>query len=110
MLGLVGSGNNGGDTLIALERLAQSGWNAWACMVRPRPENDPLVQRARDAGCQIRAVDEDLTWLGEQLEQSEVVLDGVLGTGVRLPLKAEIARVLAFVKDYAGMVNVAGSG
>jgi ADP-dependent NAD(P)H-hydrate dehydratase / NAD(P)H-hydrate epimerase len=106
VLGLVGSGNNGGDTLIALERLAQGGWKTSACLVRPRPDNDPLIRRARDAGCQVRAVEDDLTWLGEQLDDCVVVLDGVLGTGVRLPLKAEIARVLAFVKENAGKVNV----
>src|SRR5512133_4383250 len=50
VVGLVGSGNNGGDTLIALTALAQAGWQARAYLVRPRAEDDPLPQRLRDAG------------------------------------------------------------
>ena len=42
VLGLVGSGNNGGDTLIALAILANEGWQARAYLVRPRPAGDPL--------------------------------------------------------------------
>ena len=50
VLGLVGSGNNGGDTLIALERLAEWGWSVAAYLVRPRPMDDPLIARLRSAG------------------------------------------------------------
>jgi NAD(P)H-hydrate epimerase len=113
VLGLVGSGNNGGDTLIALQKLAQAGWKARACLVRPRPADDPLLQRLRTAGGEVRTVggeaytaEEDLDWLGAWLGDSPVLLDGVLGTGVRLPLKPEVARVLDFVKDFDGLENV----
>ena len=44
-LGLVGSGNNGGDTLVALTFLAGKGWKTAAYLVRPRPEEDALVKR-----------------------------------------------------------------
>jgi ADP-dependent NAD(P)H-hydrate dehydratase / NAD(P)H-hydrate epimerase len=106
VLGLVGSGNNGGDTLIALEKLAQSGWKACACLVRPRPANDPLVSRLTAAGGQVRGVEGEIDWLGDFLQESAVVLDGVLGTGIRLPLKAEVARVLEYVKNYPELGNV----
>jgi ADP-dependent NAD(P)H-hydrate dehydratase / NAD(P)H-hydrate epimerase len=106
VLGLVGSGNNGGDTLIALEVLAQMGWRAAACIVRPRSAGDPLVQRLLDAGGLVRSIDEGLDWLADVLEETGVVLDGVLGTGVRLPLKPEVARVLNFVKNFPGLSNV----
>jgi NAD(P)H-hydrate epimerase len=36
VVGLVGPGNNGGDTLIALEKLAQVGWKTYACLVQAR--------------------------------------------------------------------------
>ena len=34
MVGLVGPGNNGSDTLIALIALAETGWGASACLVK----------------------------------------------------------------------------
>ena len=34
--GLVGAGNNGGDTLVALIYLAERNWSVSACLVRPR--------------------------------------------------------------------------
>jgi len=44
-LGLVGSGNNGGDTLVALTYLTQANWQTSALIIRPRADNDPLVTR-----------------------------------------------------------------
>lgn len=101
LAGLVGPGNNGGDALVALAALAQMGWETCAYLVRPRPQDDPLVERFLAAGGTLltAADDEDLEKLRELLNQSGVVLDGVLGTGAQLPLKPEVARVLAAVKE-----------
>ena len=44
VLGWVGSGNNGGDTLVALAHLAQRGWRATAYLIRQRAQDDPLSQ------------------------------------------------------------------
>lgn len=100
-LGLVGSGNNGGDTLVALDWLAQWGWKTAACLVRPRPEDDPLVARlSANAGEIFSLSDEDSqVHLYEQLASCGVLLDGILGTGMRLPLKAEIAQALETVRQ-----------
>ena len=99
-LGLVGSGNNGGDTLVALDWLAQWGWETAACLVRPRPEDDPLIARLRAAGGEVFSLADDASTvhLYEQLAGCGVLLDGVLGTGMRLPLKAEIAQALEHVR------------
>ena len=99
VLGLVGSGNNGGDTLVGLAWLAQHGWRATAYLVKPRPD-DPLVERLVRAGGRVWRRDEDPE--GEALAQAvathAVLLDGVLGTGVRLPLREPLAGFLARVK------------
>ncbi|MDH5606865.1 MAG: hypothetical protein OEY93_08260, partial [Anaerolineae bacterium] len=50
VLGLVGKGNNGGDTLIGLEVLAKLGWPASAYIVGERDREDVLVARCRQAG------------------------------------------------------------
>ena len=44
-LGLVGPGNNGGDTLVALTQLAREGWRARAYCVKRKTEGDELAQR-----------------------------------------------------------------
>jgi len=48
-LGLVGPGNNGGDTLVALTHLAEKGWTARAYLVKRKAEKDPLVKRLEEA-------------------------------------------------------------
>jgi len=106
VLGLVGSGNNGGDTLIALEALAKSGWQARAYLVRPRPAGDSLLKRLQDVGGNFTGPAEDLRLLETWLADTTVILDGVLGTGIRLPLKPEVARILDFVKNYASLGSV----
>ena len=45
VLGLVGPGNNGGDTLVALTRLAEKGWTARAYLIHRRVTEDELVKR-----------------------------------------------------------------
>ena len=100
-LGLVGSGNNGGDTLIALESLAQDGWQTRAYLVRSRSGDDPLVQRVVQAGGQVKRVedDENLQVLSGWVDESTVLVDGVFGTGIRLPLRGEAARVLESIRQ-----------
>jgi NAD(P)H-hydrate epimerase len=44
--------------------------------------------------------DNDYKKLSELLRSSSVIIDGVLGTGIKLPLRGEIAKVLAFVKEH----------
>lgn len=105
---LVGSGNNGGDALVALEALVAAGWQAQAYLVRPRPEKDVLLKRAQSAGVQVVTADEDedLRKLAGWLENSNVLLDGVLGTGIKLPVKEEIARVLRAVNQSGSVPHV----
>jgi NAD(P)H-hydrate epimerase len=43
-LALVGSGNNGGDALVALTWLASREWKVWAYLTRPREDGAPLVE------------------------------------------------------------------
>ncbi|MFM8322895.1 MAG: NAD(P)H-hydrate dehydratase [Chloroflexota bacterium] len=96
-LGLVGSGNNGGDALVALARLAGEGWRISALVVRPRPASDPLIERLQQAGGQVLRLGETagLDDLPDLIAGHGLLLDGVLGTGARLPLKPELAETLA---------------
>lgn len=100
-IGLVGSGNNGGDTLVALHYLAQEGWRTCAYIVRPRPQDDPLIERLRQDGGEILWLQNDPQHqeLDQWLEKCGVVMDGILGTGFRLPLKGEIAETMEHVRQ-----------
>lgn len=95
VLGLVGPGNNGGDTLVAMTHLLEDGWHARAYVVK-RKKKDELVARFIEAGGEVTFADsdKDLSALGMCFESADVLLDGLLGTGIKLPLKAESASVL----------------
>jgi ADP-dependent NAD(P)H-hydrate dehydratase / NAD(P)H-hydrate epimerase len=96
-VGLIGPGNNGGDTLVALTALAEAGWKAHAYLVKRK--KDDLVKRFSEAGGQIITGDAAFEALAESLGSADVLLDGVLGTGIKLPLKKDIAEALAQVID-----------
>lgn len=108
VIGLVGTGNNGGDTLIALAALARDGWAARAYLVRPRPASDQLVKRLHDAGGEVVTAEEDhdFNTLDRWLGSSSVLLDGILGTGFRLPLRGDAASVLRYVRAFHDLPNV----
>jgi hydroxyethylthiazole kinase-like uncharacterized protein yjeF len=100
VLGLVGPGNNGGDTLVALARLAEKGWTARAYIIRRKVTGDTLIKRLEEADGEIYQAEKDTSFQQLQafLETADVVLDGVLGTGFKLPLKDEIGSTLAAVQ------------
>ncbi len=102
VVGLVGSGNNGGDTLIALETLAEVGWSICAYLLRPRADDDELIERVRQAGGVVlnRRDDDDFLNLDEKLFEASFLLDGVLGTGIQLPLKPELESALSHIANF----------
>lgn len=96
VLGLVGKGNNGGDTLVALAQLATAGWAARAWLAVARPLDDPWLARFIAAGGEFvtRADDPDYSRLAAWVGAGAVLLDGLLGTGVSLPLRAPYPAIL----------------
>lgn len=101
ILALVGPGNNGGDALVALAHLAADEWRARAYLVRRDPAGDPLVERLQKAGGEILSAADDSNFerLSAFIGTADVVLDGILGTGFKLPLKPEVAGVLDAVNQ-----------
>jgi hydroxyethylthiazole kinase-like uncharacterized protein yjeF len=101
VLGLVGPGNNGGDTLVALSHLAAQDWRARAYLIHRKAEGDPLIERLRQAGGEVVLAEKDdkFEHLAAFMETATLVLDGVLGTGIHLPLRGEIATVLNAARE-----------
>ncbi|MEW6086057.1 MAG: NAD(P)H-hydrate dehydratase [Chloroflexota bacterium] len=97
VVGLVGPGNNGGDTLVALTALANQGWKAGAFLVKRK--RDDLVKQFTETGGEILSGDDAFGQLAESLETADVLLDGILGTGIKLPLKKEVVELLSEVND-----------
>jgi NAD(P)H-hydrate epimerase len=99
VLGLVGPGNNGGDTLVALAHLAAKGWRTRAYLVNRPLENDPLIERVHAAGGEVSTAQQDtnLEMLSAFIGSATVIMDGILGTGFKLPLKKEISNVMRAV-------------
>jgi NAD(P)H-hydrate epimerase len=108
VFGLVGSGNNGGDALVALAKMADWGWKAAAYIVRARPENDPLMERLRSSGGEIidGEADEKYRLLKTGLNKHAIVLDGVLGTGFSLPLRGAVKNILGAAKKQLAQMEV----
>lgn len=97
IIGLVGPGNNGGDTLVALSTLAAQGWKARAYLVKRK--KDDLVKRFLEAGGEVLSRENPFEQLAEAIETADVFLDGIFGTGIKLPLKKDVAEFLSEVND-----------
>ena len=108
VVGLVGPGNNGGDTLVALTALVAEGWKARAYLVKRK--KDDLVKRFTEAGGEVLSGDNAFEQLAEAIETADVLLDGVLGTGVKLPLKKDVAELLTEVNDILDALDEASVG
>ena len=96
---LVGSGNNGGDALVALTKLIELGWVTAAYLARSRDASDELMLAyTRMGGIVIEGYDDaDRRRLDKLIEHTPVLIDGVLGTGIKLPLAPDLAEILKYV-------------
>ena len=103
---LVGPGNNGGDALVTLSLLAAEGWDVVAYLYK-RKKNDPLIARVKKTGGTIIFAEEDKTFqeLAVSVIKSSVVLDGLLGTGIKLPLREDAADILGATDEALEYTN-----
>ncbi|MFB6286428.1 MAG: NAD(P)H-hydrate dehydratase [Candidatus Bipolaricaulia bacterium] len=89
VLAMSGKGNNGGDALCAARHLIQGGASAEAVIVgAPDKLSEETTTQARileHFGVEIRYVDDeaDVDGLDDTLWRADVVLDGLLGIGVK---------------------------
>jgi NAD(P)H-hydrate epimerase len=108
ILGLVGSGNNGGDTLVALAKMAEEGWNATVYLARSRAKDDPLIEPlVANGGVLIDAAeDEKFKQLKSMIKDHAVIMDGILGTGIQLPLRGTVKDVLGIVQKSIAQMDL----
>jgi NAD(P)H-hydrate epimerase len=85
-----GAGNNGGDALVAARHLFQRGARVAAWVVPPRPGSLAMQQLeiARRLGIPCTEVTDG------DLPAADLILDGLLGTGVRPPVREREATLI----------------
>lgn len=99
---LAGTGNNGGDGMVAAHYLKAAGVQASVYLSKPRPDDDAQLSRLRSDGVFVVDAENDQRWrvLKNLLSGADVVVDAVLGTGVTLPVKGHAAELLKQAGKY----------
>ena len=106
VVALVGSGNNGGDALVCLRALAAWGRPVTAVTAGKRPHADPVLH-----GWDLPTFEFDPAGGGEALARllgsAAVVVDGLLGTGIRGAPRAGYAAAIEAANRAGGEAVVA---
>jgi len=105
---LVGSGNNGGDALVALDHLMSWGWSGGVILLRERPASDPLIQRVLKRGASRKDFldpDQSEIDLQSEISGSDLLIDGVLGTGIKLPLRSPLDALLGSIEEVLNQLE-----
>jgi ADP-dependent NAD(P)H-hydrate dehydratase / NAD(P)H-hydrate epimerase len=103
VIGLIGKGNNGGDTLVAMNELLKDGWQCTAVFLVQRSDDPLFTTFIGQGGRAVLSADQDFDrQLKEALVSEALVLDGVLGTGFKSPMKADVSQFLKGIKKYLG--------
>jgi len=100
--GLVGPGNNGGDTLIALAKLAGFNHNVTGYLLFKKIDQQELIDEVISNGGSIvfAQSDNDFKLIEELMYSCDILLDGILGTGFKLPLHTDLKAFLVKIKKY----------
>ena len=103
---LVGSGNNGGDGLIAARHLYDFGADIVAYVLAARPAEDASLESAQSRGIEVVDLSggQSDAALQEALERADVVVDAVLGIGRLRPLQGLIATTFDRLKQRRALL------
>jgi hydroxyethylthiazole kinase-like uncharacterized protein yjeF len=97
LLVLVGPGNNGGDGLVAGRYLAEAGADVAFYLTKPRDaasdENFAKIQ-AMGLFTLVADYDQRFRVLRTRLNVTDILIDGLLGTGVTRPIGGNLAKLL----------------
>jgi hydroxyethylthiazole kinase-like uncharacterized protein yjeF len=93
---LCGGGNNGGDGLVAAVHFAHAGCAVQVFLASGRKESDPRSRAVVAAGCTLTdgTGETGRSRMHQALAEAEILIDAVLGTGTRLPLRPPVTGFL----------------
>ncbi len=99
---LVGPGNNGGDGVVAAQRFLELEHPVTLYVWKRDTKGDEIFRRLkrRRRGITILWADNDPDWakLREEVKQTDLVIDALLGTGAARPIEGKLAELLAVVR------------
>jgi NAD(P)H-hydrate epimerase len=110
---LCGKGNNGGDGLVAARYLRERGFNPDVCLFSApndlRREAAANLGRWQAAGGSLRIIESVARWEAARslLGQADVIVDALLGTGLRGPAEGLLATVISDVNTASRMATAA---
>lgn len=106
-----GGGNNGGDGFVIARRLFDIGLSPHLCLL-VKPEKikgdakthfDVYINR----GLPISYFHENpLEELRNELQQADIIIDAMLGTGVNGPLREPFNKVISLINEFAGKKTI----
>ncbi len=110
ILALCGMGNNGGDACACARILANQGALAHVVLMgqAEKLSGDALSnwQMAKACGLRLREKPKSANDLLPLLEEAHIIVDGLLGTGFKPPLRPEYAEVIELVNKFAGVTPI----
>src|SRR5919108_2782897 len=104
---LCGKGNNGGDGFVVARLLQEKGLKPWVCVFADlktvRGDAAENLERLKQSGARIQEVTSLVQWTSERAEvaKSRVIVDALLGTG----LKGKVEGLLASVIDEVNKIS-----
>ena len=100
---LIGPGNNGGDGLVAARELMQLGHPVAIYVWKRDTKGDQLFRqlKRKRRGITILYADNDPGFekLREELRNTDLVIDALLGTGAVRPIEGTLAELLAIARE-----------
>lgn len=103
--GLVGGGKNGADTLIALFTLQNAGWKSTAILLTAGKQLEWVMEEVSKSGCEVFDF-KDRQHVSETLKNSDLILDGILGTGFKPPLKPELEEEMKYFYGHCARKTI----
>lgn len=103
-LAVAGAGNNGGDAIAVLRRLAFAGYRGLVAVAAPEP-GPAAARRLREARLAgVAVLDPSDGRASRAATEAGLVLDGIAGIGYRGPARPAFARLKSIVEAGAGRV------
>jgi hydroxyethylthiazole kinase-like uncharacterized protein yjeF len=101
ILVLAGSGNNGGDALVAARYLYEWGAEVSVYLLSERSDDDKNLELLKQHSIQIAHLDKvgKLSKLKALLAEAEIVIDGILGTGKARAIEGDFKEVLSKINQ-----------
>ncbi len=110
---LCGKGNNGGDGLVAARYLKSAGIDSRVCLFgdprEMRGDADANLSRWLDAGNEVQAIENEAAWENAwpAVADSQVIVDALLGTGLRGAATGLIAQAIEDINRLSGNATAA---